>query len=129
MMSAIKLYVLLAVIGGIALTLSLLFGVSPCIMYHVIGLPCPACGMTRAFISLASLEFGQAFRYHPLFFLVPFVPLLGLERLTERRRNILAFTLLGVLVVVWIVRMVLLFPDTPPMVFNENSLVGWLTGR
>ena len=106
--------------------LSLFFGISPCILYHLVGLPCPACGLTRAFISLAHFEFGQAFAYHPLFFMVPFVPLLGLERITEKWRNNIAFVLLGVLVAVWIVRMVLLFPDTPPMTFNENSLLGRL---
>jgi len=80
-------------------------------------------------MNLARFEFGQAFMYHPLFFVVPFVPLLGMERLTAKQRNIWAFALLGVLIAVWVVRMVLLFPDTPPMTFNENSMMGWLFRR
>ena len=104
--------------------LSLFFGVSPCVMYHVIGLPCPACGLTRAFMSLARFDIGQAFRDHPLFIFVPFVPLLGFERLPDKWRNIIAFAGLGILVAVWVVRMVMLFPDVPPMTFNEGSVVG-----
>lgn len=129
MKSVIKLYGVLAIIGGIALVLSLFFSVSPCILYHVIGLPCPACGLTRAFVSLVRLEFGQAFAYHPLFFLVPFVPLLAWERLSAKWLNILSFTLFGILIVVWVVRMVLMFPHTPPLNFNEESLFAWIFRR
>jgi len=117
-----EMYFLLAAIGGIALVLSLLFGITPCIVYHVLGVPCPACGLTRAFISLARLDFRQAFAYHPLFFLVVFLPLLAWERISPRLRNILAFSLLGVFIVVWIARMILLFPDVPPMTYNYYSL-------
>ena len=127
MTAVIKTYFLLAIIGGIALGLSLLFGISPCIIYHVAGIPCPACGLTRAFISLARLDFGQAFAYPPLFLAVILLPFLAFERISPKWRNILSFSLLGVFIVVWIVRMVLLFPDTPPMTFNENSLLSrWL---
>ena len=109
--------------------LSLFVGVSPCIIYLVTGLPCPACGLTRAFISLARLDLRQALAYHPLFFVVPFVPLLAMKRITEKQRNVLAFTVLGVLVAVWIVRMVMLFPHTPPLDYNDNSLFEWLFRR
>ena len=129
MKPAIKLYVLLAIVGGVALVLSLFFGISPCIIYHVVGLPCPACGLTRAFISLAQLEFMEAFAYNPLFFIVPFVPLLGHERITEKWRNKIALVLLSVLIIVWVVRMVVLFPHTVPMTFNEDSLAGRLARR
>jgi len=129
MKSALKLYGLLAIIGGIALVLSLFFSTSPCIIYHLVGLPCPACGLTRAFISLARLDIAQAFAYNPLFLLVPFAPLLGHELLADTWRNRISTILVVVLLVVWIVRMVLLFPHTPPMTFNESSLVGWMLRR
>ena len=115
--------------------LSLFAGISPCIIYHVIGLPCPACGLTRAFISLVRLEFGQAFIWHPFFFVVPFVPLLALEHMPKGRsispklRNAIAFAVLGLFIVLWIVRMLLLFPHTPPMDYNNNSLLEWLIRR
>jgi len=98
-------------------------------MYHIIGVPCPACGLTRAFVSVARLDIRQAFRFHPLFALVPFVPFLGWERLPDKWRNIIAYAALGVLVAVWAVRMVMFYPDTEPMTFNYSSLLGRLMGR
>ena len=129
MKAVIKTYLILTIIGGIAFVLSLFAGISPCIIYHVTGLPCPACGLTRAFISLAHLEWRQAFFYHPLFFLAPLVPLLMLERVPPRWRNILSFAVLGVFFAVWIVRMVLFFPDTPPLDYNSDSLFEWVFRR
>ena len=32
-----------------------------------LGIPCPGCGMTRAFFALIRLDFEEAFYYHPLF--------------------------------------------------------------
>lgn len=41
-----------------------------CPFLYFFGIPCPGCGMTRALISAAKLDFNAAFYYHPLFFLV-----------------------------------------------------------
>ncbi len=35
------------------------------------GLPCPTCGMTRAWIAVLTLDLSAAFAYHPLFWTVP----------------------------------------------------------
>ena len=35
------------------------------------GVPCPGCGMTRAYLALARLDFRAAAAYHPLFWAVP----------------------------------------------------------
>ena len=32
-----------------------------------LGIPCPGCGLTRAYFSALRLDFAAAFRYHPLF--------------------------------------------------------------
>jgi hypothetical protein len=100
-----------------------LFLPSACIIWLLIGIPCPACGLTRAFLALAGLNFAQAFAMHPLFWAVPFVPLMAHRKLSEKSRNVLAFSFLGVFLAVYAVRMVLLFPETAPMVMNENA---WL---
>jgi hypothetical protein len=104
-----KTYAVLAVIGVIAVSISLLFDVSPCPIYHIFRIPCFACGLTRAFISLARLDIRAAFFYHPLFFLVPFLPWLAWEKISHRLRNILSFIVLGLLAVVWAVRMFRLY--------------------
>ena len=94
----------------------------PCLFLWATGIPCPACGMTRAFISLAHFNLRQSFAYHPLFFLVPFLPFLYLERISNRLRDILAYCLLALVLVVWVIRLVFLFPYVSPMIYNENSL-------
>lgn len=39
---------------------------SLCPFHNLSGLPCPACGLTRAFVCLAHGRFAAAFIYHPL---------------------------------------------------------------
>lgn len=39
---------------------------STCVFYHVMGYPCPTCGMTRATIALTHLDFQRAVVFHPL---------------------------------------------------------------
>ncbi|MDR0850900.1 MAG: DUF2752 domain-containing protein [Clostridiales Family XIII bacterium] len=46
--------------------LVLLFVVG-CPIKLVTGIPCPGCGMTRAFLAAARFDFAEAFLYHPLF--------------------------------------------------------------
>lgn len=43
---------------------------SLCLFRRVSGVPCPGCGMTRAFAHLAKGEWSEAARDHPLSFLV-----------------------------------------------------------
>ncbi|MGL5702740.1 MAG: DUF2752 domain-containing protein [Cetobacterium sp.] len=37
---------------------------------NIFGIPCPTCGITRAFISLINFNFKEAFRFHPLFWII-----------------------------------------------------------
>jgi hypothetical protein len=80
--------------------------------------------LTRAFIGLARMDIRQAFAYHPLFMIVPFLPLVALRRIDAKLQSKLWVAVIVLLVAVWGVRMFLLFPGTPPMVFNESSLLG-----
>jgi len=121
----IKLYVLLILIGVAAIVATLFFDVNICPVYRIFGIPCPACGMTRAFTSLPDIR--QALSYHPLFVLIPFMPLLPI--LPEKRRNIVSIILIILFLGVWVARMLLLFPHTIPMVYNENSLLEFIRIR
>ena len=56
----------LAIISGIAALLVIIF-IYKCPTRYIFGIPCAACGMTRAFLSAAKLDFKAAFYYHPLF--------------------------------------------------------------
>ena len=112
------LYGIFAIIGGAALTASLLGGFSICLVYNITGIPSPACGMVRAFMSLPNIR--TALAYHPLFFVPPFIPLMALTGL--RVRNITSIMLIILFFIVWAARMVMFFPHTEPMLYNDNSL-------
>lgn len=43
---------------------------SVCPFYNLTGLPCPGCGLTRAFVCLGHGRFGEALHWHPLGWLV-----------------------------------------------------------
>ena len=48
----------------------------PCIFQALFQIPCPGCGMTRAYISLIRFDLPAAFAYHPMFWSVPVLILL-----------------------------------------------------
>lgn len=45
----------------------LIFFFYKCPFYSLFNIPCPGCGMTRAYKSLLLLNIQAAFEYHPLF--------------------------------------------------------------
>ena len=92
---------------------------SICVIYNTTGLPCPSCGMTRAFLYLAKFDFAEAFHYHPLF---PMVPLLFFSYLKGNQK--LLITICLIFIVVWLIRMVLYFPDIEPLNYNNSSIFG-----
>lgn len=42
----------------------------PCLYTTLLGFHCPGCGLTRAFVSMARLDFGAAYATNPLAFVV-----------------------------------------------------------
>ncbi|MNI62774.1 hypothetical protein D3C73_1181070 [compost metagenome] len=42
----------------------------PCVFHELTGLYCPGCGITRALLSLLTLDVYQGFRYNPLVFVI-----------------------------------------------------------
>lgn len=102
-----------------------------CIFRKVTGIPCPGCGMTRAHLAALGFRFQRAFHYHPLWFLP--IPLAAVQLFfpaglfRERKwNNAAAVLLLSLVLAVYAVRMILYFPDTPPMEYQADSLLGWL---
>ncbi len=110
-----ELIVVIFIGAFISFIVGIIFNKSICLFINIFGLPCPACGMTRAYISLAHLDIKRAFYYHPLFWSVPLI-LLGYK-------NKKIIYILGVLFIsVWLVRMYLYFPDIEPMKFNNKAI-------
>ena len=94
-----------------------------CILRNIVGLPCPTCGMTRAYYALLGGDLHTAFSYHPLFWSVPVIGLLVLF-IKRLRENKLFWTIvIGIFIVVYIVRMFLYFPDTEPLDYNSHSYI------
>lgn len=122
-----KFLIIFTVIGLISI-ISYIIGISPCLFYDITGVPCPSCGMTRAYVSLFHLDIKSAFFYHPLFFTMPFCILpqflkycfnIKIKKSTQTAYYSL---LLFIFIVVWIIRLYLYFPNIEPMTFNTNSL-------
>lgn len=42
-----------------------------CPIRKAIHMPCPSCGMTRAWFEVLKMNFSRAFEYHPLFIFIP----------------------------------------------------------
>ncbi len=104
---------------------------SPCVFRVVTGVPCPGCGLTRAGIAFLHLDFRLAFFYHPMVFLIlPGIFYILIQSLIRKKpigRSIPLFIVLGVcLYIVYIIRMVFLFPDLEPMVYDSSSILGRL---
>jgi hypothetical protein len=62
---------MMATISGGALSVSAILqpakmaGTSLCPFFHLTGIQCPFCGMTRAFISITHADFAEAIEYNP----------------------------------------------------------------
>ena len=46
-----------------------------CLFVRLFGIPCPGCGMTRAYLALLRLDVTGAFEMHPMFWSVPILVL------------------------------------------------------
>ena len=88
-----------------------------CPIYRIFGIPCPACGIKRAYLLLLSGHPLKAFSMHPLFLL----PLIFLFPRMRKKRIVLA--VMGIFLAVYILRFTLLFPDTPPFIPNADSVL------
>lgn len=59
-----------------------------CPFRHFTGIPCPGCGLTRAWWSALHLDFSTAFAYHPLFLLAPPLLFAGFHRGTKMLKKV-----------------------------------------
>ena len=92
-----------------------------CPIKFVTGISCPGCGMTRAWLSLLLRhDLAAAFRYHPLFWVVPpaIVCLLLRRRIPPRHFRRLTVLFVVLLVAVYLVRMAM--GDDPVVVFQPE---------
>lgn len=109
------------VVGLLSIAVNLLFQGSICIFTNVFGIPSPACGMTRAYMSLFQGDIGAALRYHPLFIMPILMCILAAYKKLSQPIIILFIILL---LTVWILRLIFMLPDQiEPMVYNPDALI------
>ncbi len=99
-----------------------------CPMVVVTGFPCPGCGMTRSLFFLLTGRIGQSVWIHPMG-----IPIAGLICYFLWNRYILGRTAKGMkgliiaaivlLVVLYVWRMHLYFPNRPPYVYAKDNIL------
>lgn len=100
-----------------------------CIFKSIIGVPCPGCGLTRAWISFIKGNISEAFYWHPLFLMMPVLVILILlyfkGSFIKYKRYILLsiVTIVGLYFTIYIVRMIILFPSVEPLDYNSQSFI------
>lgn len=100
--------------------LILLAGVFSCPIYRIFGIPCPTCGVTRAYRLFLGGHFREAFTMHPLFLL----PAVLLFKPFQKKRVVVFVIIL--FLAVYAVRMITMFPGAEPMNYNYDSIIGRL---
>lgn len=102
---------------------------SICPVVIITGIPCPACGMTRAFFQLLHMDFNGAFETHPfiyviviLFLIFAFNRYVFLKKTPEWLKwiTILCFCSM---IIFYIWRMMIYFPTQAPMNYYSDNLI------
>ena len=105
------------------------FFVTTCLAVLITGLPCPGCGMTRAFIRLLHLDFAEAWQMHPfVYFFAVFVIWFGIRRyilgITDTEKVWKIAAMLGIFMILFYIwRMLRYFPGDPPMSYYYGNLL------
>ena len=94
---------------------------SICLIRGLTGIPCPSCGMSRAIISVINGDIINAFKFHPLFWL-PFIIFSLIVFKRKFFKQILICTIIFT-IIIYILRMVMFFPNKEPMKYNEKSII------
>ena len=86
-----------------------IFG-TPCFSIYLLNIPCPFCGMTRAYESLLNGNIELAFKYNPLFFLgVPFIIFILWPNLYNKYPKIFKSVLIGITLLFFVMNIFRIF--------------------
>ena len=80
---------------------------TPCVFELLTGIPCPACGLTRACIAFLRFDIVGAFEYHSLFWTLPVILLLFWLDGSVFRRDWLNYILMIGVALLYIIRWVI----------------------
>ncbi len=97
-----------------------------CVCKGVTGIPCPSCGLTRASIAVLNNDYSKAWEMHPLIFFLPFFALIAAFlhfKGYKKSLQILMIIILIAFILVWLIRMFFMFPNTAPLDFYNDALL------
>lgn len=83
-----------------------------CPFYYIFNFPCAGCGITRAYKSLLALDIKQAFRYHPLFWIVAPVLLYLVhenilpKRFSPKTETVILYSVCAAFLLVYVIRLI-----------------------
>jgi hypothetical protein len=80
-----------------------------CVFLELCGIPCPGCGMTRAFLSLLRLDFYSAFKYNFIVFFMPYVFMYIIFDFRSKVHNKILFVIAVLAIVNWIIKLLNIF--------------------
>ena len=80
-----------------------------CVFIEFLGIPCPGCGMTRAFLSLLTLDFYQAVKYNVLIFFMPYIFMYIFCDFKHKAHNAVLLGIAVVAMVNWIIKIFMFF--------------------
>ncbi|WP_029231670.1 DUF2752 domain-containing protein [Butyrivibrio sp. VCB2006] len=120
----------LLIIISVWVILNLLYHHS-CPVVLLCGFPCPGCGLTRAFFSFFTLHPVRAFMYNPTYplWLSVIIAAIWLRYVKGQALKKLYFPLLFTAImtlIVYIYRMIFMFPSLEPMVYVHENLFSYL---
>lgn len=99
-----------------------------CPLEQVIGIPCPGCNMLSALYHLLHGDIQTAMFFHPLiiifciYALIEGILYVKYHHLKSRTAHYVRFMFMFLLLIVYLYRMVTIFPNYP-MLFNEESIL------
>lgn len=98
-----------------------------CPMVFFTGLPCPGCGITRAFRLLLQLRFQEAWNMHPFVYGWVILGIVFCVRRYGMGKEIRTLQKYGVILLIgmfvfYIFRMLVFFPDKEPMTYFSGNL-------
>ncbi|MCT4598244.1 MAG: DUF2752 domain-containing protein [Vallitalea sp.] len=100
-----------------------------CFFKNLVGVPCPGCGLTRAYKMFFIGNIEKAFYYHPLFLLIPLLVMLYISNIMIKNNRLkkvseIIYLISTILFIsLYIIRFIKYFPKIQPMNFYEKGLL------
>ena len=78
-----------------------------CVFLEIFSVPCPGCGMTRAFVSLLKLDFYNAVKYNVVIFFMPYVFMYVFFDFKHKIHKFLMCLIAVIAIINWTIKLVL----------------------